>query len=414
MPHPAPHRRKRAPHRKPRAGSRTEHANRIEAYLAGITGPGPDRRTPPCPYWEICGNCQLMQLSYAAQLEAKHGLVAEALRRVDRLDARPAPVQASVPETGTRRRTTVRASFGPGGLRMGLSRHGSRDLVDLPTCLILHPQLNAALETVRAAVTAYLGGTSGEFELDAVCDLDSRVGLVFHVARALFDGFAAACHALVEAGIEAVRLVDEHDRTLLEEGDPRQFVLRRTAAPGGPLETRFSLQSFTQLNFEQNEALVACVQAAAQEVGARRILDLYAGIGNYSLPLAPQALEVVAVESSMSSVADARDNAVRLGLANVRSLRGATGRVVRELIRRRERFDFVVLNPTRAGADGVVEHLARLGPRRICYVSCSPPTLARDLAVLARDGYRVTAIQPFDMFPQTYHVETVAVADRRS
>jgi 23S rRNA (uracil1939-C5)-methyltransferase len=353
-----------------------------------------------------------MHLEYPAQLEAKRAFVSRALVQHGLLDATPVPVVASPAEEGYRRRTTVRGRTGPDGPRLGLLRRGTHDLVDLPSCQILHPQLSLALESVRSAVAVYVEGSVGDFKLQAVCDTGSRVGLEFCVDRPLVGEFADVCGALAEAGIEAVRLVDCHGTLVLEEGDPRQFVARTLSSEDGPVELRFSLHSFTQLNFEQNQALVAHVETAAREVEPARIVDLYSGIGNYSLPLARHAREVVSVESSMSSVADARDNGARLGLTNIRCVRLASGAAVRELLRRGERIDLVVLNPTRAGAESIVESLCKLAPRRICYVSCSPPTLARDLAVLVHKGYTVTSITPFDMFPQTYHVETVAVLDR--
>ena len=344
-----------------------------------------------------------MELTYDAQLAAKRGYVVEAFKKHG-MDVAPAPVVAAPAEDGYRRRTTARGSFGPSGVQLGLLRAGTRELIDLPECMVLHPQLRLALGAVREAVAAYAGDASGAFQVEAVGDTESRVGLVFTVAPDLVEMFEEVCLALVEAGVECVSLFDEAGTRLLEEGDPRQFKIGS--------QTRFSVRSFTQLNFEQNISLVAHVVQVARDAKAKRVLDLYSGIGNYALELAREAEEVVAVESAMSSVADCRDNAAARGLANLKSLRSPSGEAVRELVRRRERFDLVVLNPTRAGADGVVEPLVKLKAPRIAYVSCSPPTLARDVAGLVRGGYRLASLTPFDMFPQTYHVETVAVLTR--
>jgi 23S rRNA (uracil1939-C5)-methyltransferase len=381
-------------------------STRHEADLIRVVSPGPDRRVPPCPYWEACGSCQLMQLEYPAQLEAKRRFVADALGRSSSVD----PVRASARQDGYRRRTTVRGTFGGGRVELGLLRQGSRELVDLPSCMVLHPTLSEALDLVRRRLGELPAELSGEVKVEASCDVKGRVGLVLVVARAVCEPFEGVCDALVADGVAAVRLVDDADRTWLEEGDPRQFFVRAPEAGAGGC--RFSLGSFTQLNFEQNDALVTHVVEAVREVSPATVLDLYAGIGNYSLALARHVGEVLSVESSLSAVADLRNNALEQGLANVRCVRGASSQVLRALLQRRDRFDAVVLNPTRAGADGVVQPLTKLAPRRIVYVSCSPPTLARDMAVLMRGGYRVTRVTPFDMFPQTYHVETVAVMDR--
>lgn len=390
---------------------RAEPDGHLEGTLVRIVAPGPRRRTPSCPHLERCGGCQLMHLDDAAQLESKRAFVQAALARAGVTAPAVAPVRAAASVEGYRRRTLWHGLYGPGGVRFGLFHNQSQRIVDLPDCRVLHPELNVALESVRGAI-AHLVEGAGSFRVEAVCDATERVGLVLFIPRDAIDGFAEVARAMIETGVVAVRIVDEHDSTLLEEGDPRQFVLRTEAAGAARHEVRYSLQSFTQLNFEQNSALVEHVLASAREAGARRVLDLYSGIGNYAVTLAAEADEVLAVESSMSSVADSRDNAARLGRSNLRCVRSASSSAVRELVRRGERFDFVVLNPTRAGADGVVGSLARLGAARICYVSCSPPTLARDLAVLQRAGYRLTSVTPFDMFPQTYHVETIAVLDR--
>lgn len=357
-------------------------------------------RTPPCPYFAECGGCPLMDREYEDQLRKKRKRLAEAL------DADPEPVTPSPRQVDYRRRVTWHGAYDDEGVRVGTMRAEgqARELVNLPSCLVVHPELNVALESVRAAVNDLVPG-EGEFRLEATCDADERVGLVFHVSRTDEEPFAKVARAMMDTGVAAVRVVDDQDKVRFEQGDPRQFVLR----PG----VHFSLQSFTQVNFEQNEALVGEVLRAAREVDAKRVLDLYSGIGNHALALAPHVQSVLAVESALGAVADARDNAARAGLDRVTVLRSAASAAVRELVKRRERFDVVVLNPTRAGADGVVEHLPRLKARRVIYVSCSPSTLARDLKVLKKADYRLTRATPFDMFCQTAHVETVAVVDRK-
>jgi len=143
-----------------------------------------------------------------------------------------------------------------------------------------------------------------------------------------------------------------------------------------------------------------------------RILELFCGAGNFTLPLAQQTHAVVAVEGDRRSINDGKLNAQRNSVANIRWICVPVPKAVAELARRREKFSQVVLDPPRAGAKGIEAGLVALGAGKICYVSCNPTTLARDLAGLAKYGYKLRMVQPIDLFPQTFHVETLAVVER--
>ena len=369
----------------------------------------PEQRTAPCPYFAACRNCGLMEQTYAAQLATKRQAIVDAFARHGLAPEVP-EVVPSPREDGYRRRATFRGVYRAEGVALGLFRAGTHELTDLPHCMVVHPELDVALDSVRGTVGDFLTGRVGEFRVEVLCDADERVGVELFVPREDLDAFEQVAAALIETGVAAVRIADESGSTLREHGDPRQFTARRV----GSVACQLSLESFTQLNGEQNEQLVAHVEAMAGDLAGARVLDLYSGLGNYALPLAVRAREVLAVETSLSAVADARNSAERLGLKNLRSVRSPASQAVRELAHRRERFDLVVLNPTRAGADGVMPALAKLKPRRIIYVSCSPRTLARDLAeLLKKPRYILKTIKAFDMFPQTTHVETVAVLELR-
>ena len=146
--------------------------------------------------------------------------------------------------------------------------------------------------------------------------------------------------------------------------------------------------------------------AWAELTGTERVLDLYCGNGNISLPMALNAAEVLGVEGYAPSIADAVANAEANGIANASFQVGDAAQAVRRLVKRKEKFDLVVLDPPRSGAEAAAE-LAGLAAPKIIYVSCDPATLARDLAALCANGYQVTRSKPVDMFPQTYHLESV-------
>jgi 23S rRNA (uracil1939-C5)-methyltransferase len=175
---------------------------------------------------------------------------------------------------------------------------------------------------------------------------------------------------------------------------------------------RLRAGGFTQVGDAGNTALIRAVLDVAAVEPRHRVADLYAGAGNLSVPLARRAASVVAVERAGASAEDGRENARRLELANLSFETGSVRDVTARWVARGERFDRVVLDPPRSGAAEVVPSLLRLAPERIVYVSCDPATLARDLRALST-LYSVVAVQPIDLFPQTYHVETVTLLERK-
>jgi 23S rRNA (uracil1939-C5)-methyltransferase len=179
-----------------------------------------------------------------------------------------------------------------------------------------------------------------------------------------------------------------------------------------PLTLAFSGGGFSQVNYPQNRQLIGLVEELAALTGQERLLDLYCGNGNFTIPLAAAAVDVVAIESYAPSLADGRENARTNNRTNIEFLCRDAARGVQEQIAAGQRFDVIVLDPPRSGAAEVVHLLAELSPERIIYVSCDPATLGRDLATLRRSGYEVITSVPVDMFPQTSHLESVTLLMR--
>jgi 23S rRNA (uracil1939-C5)-methyltransferase len=167
---------------------------------------------------------------------------------------------------------------------------------------------------------------------------------------------------------------------------------------------------FTQVNLAGNRRLIAAVLQLSGIQKEQRVIELYCGAGNLSLPIASRARELMGIEQNRTAVADAQANAARAHLSNVR-FRCASARTgMRHLLRTHTRADVVVLDPPRSGAAEVIEEVPRLGAQTVVYVSCDPATLARDLRRLQMHGYRTQVLQPLDLFPHSYHVETIAVS----
>ncbi|HYP28785.1 MAG TPA: class I SAM-dependent RNA methyltransferase [Blastocatellia bacterium] len=334
-----------------------------------IIEPSPERREAPCAYFGRCGGCQLQHLSYPAQLAAKSAFVSDALKRIGKIDwTREVEVRSSE-EFGYRTRAQVKServanpSEGS-GVRIGFHRAGSHSVIDVESCPILTPELNSALSSIRAGASA---SVPGEIELAAG---DGEVG----------------------------------SAPLIPQG-PAETVARKI---GGETYT-FGPSTFFQGNRFLLEELVD--EAVGEESG-RLAVDLYAGVGLFTIRLARAFERVIGVESDPQASSFARANLSENGVANVEfhndRAEGWLRGFVTKIVGGEETPDLVVLDPPRAGAAEAIEHLIDARPARISYVSCDPATLARDLRKLLDSGYEMKSVKAFDLFPQTYHVETVA------
>ncbi len=432
------------------------HGSRFaRGELVTVDDPSPHRVAPPCPVARSCGGCQLLAFSYPAQLEWKTRVVREALRRVGHLEevavhpclaaSHPLGYRNKAQFPVSRGRWTARGGSGrksgrafrdraaAGGsqadraeLVAGLFRRGTHEVVPVESCPLQHPINNRVLAAaVRLAselgVPAYDEDT-GEgllrHILARVADGGREAMAVFVTADSTFPAGRRLAAALREAVPEVKTVVQNVNtrRTNVILG-PRDIVLSGrgfiTDHLGG-LAFRVSASSFFQVNPEQAEVLYGVATRLAR--GARRAADVYCGVGTITLFLAAnlEGLEqIVGVEVNPAAARDAAANARANRIDKATFVCGDAAAVVRDMAEARLSLDTVVLDPPRKGCEpAVIEALLRLGPARVVYVSCNPATLARDLARLAAGGYRVTEAQPVDMFPQTVHVETVALAER--
>jgi 23S rRNA (uracil1939-C5)-methyltransferase len=338
----------------------------VRAELVRVAAAGGARVAPPCPIVDRCGGCPWQHVSDEAQRAAKQAIVERALGKSG---ARVEPIVPSPAALGYRTRARMTARGG----HVGFAGRKSHEIVDVERCLAMDPLLDAAMQAARRALGASLG------EEGAIAGL-VRDGIV---EVALSSGRGADRAALAAV---AKALVGQAAIARVSVDDPR--------APAA---------GFAQANAAQNETLRRLVRQAAQADRAR-VLELYAGDGNFTRDLAAVAQGGVAIEGDRPAVARLREVA---GDWQIEA--DAAARTVERLARAGERFDVVVLDPPRAGAADVVAKLAALAPARIVYVSCDPMTLARDLATLASVGYTARVAWPVDMMPQTWHVEVVCL-----
>jgi 23S rRNA (uracil1939-C5)-methyltransferase len=375
------------------------HAGWAEGALVEMLEAGPERRASPCPYVPLCGGCAFQDLSYDAQLRQKESVLRESLARAGALWEGPVAVHAS-PERGWRLRASLHFAPGEGGPRLGLRQEGTRRVVDVEACLQLSERMNRAARAVRGALLDRPWSWPRLRGLDLLESPDGGT-LLGSLQTALDPRDVAAFAPLAGRVPDLDGLGVATGRRLLWLHGPAHVEARVLG-----LVLRAHARSFFQANRFLIEPLARTVLDLVP-AGNSRVIDLYAGVGLFALPLAARGEpDVVAVEWAPAAAEDARWGARRNALTQLRVVEGDVATVLAGV--RPEAGERVLLDPPRTGAGpGVVSLLADRGPGSIVYVSCDPPTLGRDLARLGARGYRPDAVHLFDLFPDTFHMETV-------
>lgn len=374
-----------------------EHKRHSVARLLSVEEPSPSRRTAPCPYTGECGGCSWQEAAYETQLQAKQRNVADALARVGGLAGFDLlPILSDSREFHYRRRIMLHVD---GERRIGFHRAFSREIVEVRHCHIAEADADSGIELAAQ----WVGRLATQVSEVEVLSADRPEQVIFSAKsrHAYQNADDDACAALIGGPVAGIVMAGPGWRRRWGETAVSCVV-------DGDLRLTHDAGTFSQVNPEGNRRLVDEVMAWAGFGAEDDVLELYAGAGNLTLPAARRARRVTAVEAEARLMRNGRRNAADNDLGNIRWWRHDAVAAVDEFIRQKRRFTAIILNPPRAGAKRAAPKLAALGAEKILYVSCDPATLARDLSQLAAQGYALRRVRPVDLFPQTFHVETIA------
>lgn len=376
-----------------------------EAELLEVLKPSSDRVEARCAHFGYCGGCAMQHMSGERQLQAKQKHLADVFERIGKLQPESWLAPLTGPHWGYRRRARLAVKYVHKKERVlvGFRERGKPYVADIQRCEVLDPRVGEKLEEL-AGLVASMQAREKIPQIEVACG-DTDVALVFRHLEPLnaedvskLQAFAAA-HGfwvyLQSGGLDTVTPLDE-----------RAPVLRYDLPEYG-VDLEFTPIDFVQVNADLNQRMISHALDLLELSEGDRVLELFAGLGNFTLPLARRGAQVIAVEGEASLVARGRDNAQRQGLdaeyhvADLFEPQDDAGWM-------RSGFNKVLLDPPRAGAEQVIPALLKHQPERIVYVSCHPASLARDAGLIVAGGYHCISAGVMDMFPHTGHVESIA------
>ena len=379
-----------------------------EGVVTEVLEAAPDRVAPRCPHYAICGGCSLQHLDPAAQIAAKQAVLLDNLRKLGQVEPGEVWGPLTAEPWGYRRKARLGVKWVPkkGRVLVGFRERGSSKVAELDECHVLHPRVGRILPQLSELIEGF-SIRDRLPQIEMAMD-DERCVLIFRH----LEPFS-------EADLERLRRFGhEHDIVpYLQPGGPDTVapldppgVDLRYALPSQGLELGFLPGDFTQVNTAINRQMVDRAMQLLAPQPHETALDLFCGVGNFTLPLARHAREVVGVEGDAGLVSRARENARRNGLDNVAFYTANLYEELKPAAWQDRQYDIALLDPPRSGAQPILPLLPRLGVQRILYISCYPGTLARDAGELVRDhGYRLLGAGVMDMFPHTGHVESIAL-----
>ena len=388
-------------------------AKLAEGYVVDILEPSPRRAIPQCRHYAICGGCSLQHLPSSDQIEHKQKVLLEQFRHISNIEPVAILPPLRSPEWGYRRkaRLGLKYVFKKEKLLLGFREKRSNFIADLETCEVLHPAIGKRVTELQSFIR-------GMDCYDQIPQLEVAIGdnVTALIFRHLVELTAADRERLVAFQAQsqiAVYLQSGGPETVVPLNDQTATDLSYRLEQYD-IEIHFRPDDFTQVNFDINNAMVARVIELLAPQPGDNVLDLFCGLGNFSLPIAKQGAAVTGIEGSERLVQRARENAVRNGISNAEFLTFNLMHADLNIPVFKKAYNKILIDPPRNGAKEIIEHLSFDGVDKLLYVSCNPATLARDAGILVRDkGLRLQQAGIMDMFPQTSHVESIALFEPR-
>ncbi|WCE30177.1 23S rRNA (uracil(1939)-C(5))-methyltransferase RlmD [Vibrio sp. SCSIO 43137] len=363
-----------------------------------------ERVAPFCPYYKECGGCNLQHLKHSEQLKYKQQSLEQLIKKFSGEERRlEQPIAGESMGYRRRARISLMQDKKNGTLQFGFRQKKSNAIVNISHCAALLPELEALLEPLKQLLTG-LSNRANLGHLELVQGKEQSVVLL----RVIKDIKPAEREKLVAFAEEKQLSFYLHagDEPLQRLSGEQPYYDEAGA------KIPFLPNNFIQVNQHINQKMVEQAMEWLQLASTDRVLDLFCGLGNFSLPVARKADQVVGVEGVQEMVDMAQNNAHVNGIDNSRFYQANLAEDLSAQPWFGEKFDKIILDPARAGASGVVEQLSQTGAKRIVYVSCNPATLARDSQSLLEQGYKLSKLAMLDMFPHTSHLESMALFEK--
>lgn len=384
----------------------------MEAEPVRIIRPSPDRVAPPCTYYGKCGGCNLQHCSWEAQHRIKEEIVRESLFRAG-IKVGTSTFRPIIPSPEPLHyRYRIRLKVSPEGA-LGFHEAASNRVVDIASCRVATGSLNDSLAELRQS--SLLGAVAHSVEEIEMLQspADGRIIALLHVdshSFSLSDILAqepplkTINGVLIKGSRKSASAWDDLRSKLVQDFD--QTIC------GRPYSLSWSPGCFSQVNAGLNPGLVKAACQVAGDVRGKHLVELFCGMGNFSIPLGLLGAELTGVERDTECIEEARRNCSLCNVADSSFIDQDVHKWLRKAAKQRRQYDIALLDPPRQGMGTDIALLAELSPARIIYISCDPATLARDIALLGNQGYTLSSLTPVDMFPQTHHIESVALLEK--
>ncbi len=371
-----------------------------------------ERVEPKCPHFGSCGGCSFQHVKDEAQITIKEGLLKEQFSRIGKVEIPQIWESLTGPHWGYRRKARMGVKYvaKKGRVLVGFRERRNPFLAEIESCKVMHPIVGEKLMDLSEMI----GGLTVK---DKIPQIEVAIGdddcvLAFRVLEPPTVEDKERMRAFGREHNMSICLQSKGPDTIVPiEGEPE--ITPSYALPDQDVEFKFKPAMFTQVNYEINKKMVSRVIEGLNLNENDNVLDLFCGLGNFTLPMATKAGHVVGVEGDQPLVNHAKENAKLNGLANVEFYAADLTKDVSDQAWAKQKFNKVMLDPSRAGASEVLHNLKHWNPDLVMYVSCNPSTLARDAGILVNDlGYKLVKAGVMDMFPQTGHVESIALFEK--